>query len=56
MENYEEIETELGSIIIRRISDGAFIPMIEGNSDYQYYLDLKNGVLNNNSPLDQSYS
>lgn len=25
--------------IVRRLSDDAFIPMVEGNSDYQAYLE-----------------
>jgi hypothetical protein len=35
---YEVIETGLDESIIKR-SDGAFIPMDEGNSDYQRYLN-----------------
>ncbi len=34
---YEEIETPLGVKIILR-SDGASIPAVESNSDYQRYL------------------
>jgi hypothetical protein len=34
---YEVITTEFGTSILR--SDGAWIPMDEGNSDYQRYLN-----------------
>ena len=33
--------------MIRRLSDDAFIPMVEGNSDYQTYLE---GVAEGNTP------
>ena len=26
------------STLVQRLSDGAFIPMVEGNTDYQQYL------------------
>jgi hypothetical protein len=35
---YQEIETELGTKFILR-SDGAHIPMVEGNADYDAYLN-----------------
>ena len=35
---YEVIEGTLGSSMILR-SDGAYIPMVEANSDYRAYLD-----------------
>ena len=38
---YEVIETKTANGIVKTIkrSDGAFIPMEEGNSDYQRYLN-----------------
>jgi len=42
MENYEINESHDG-IVIRRLSDGAFIPVDEENRDYQQFLkDTKN--------------
>jgi hypothetical protein len=35
---YEILETGLGDKVLLR-SDGVFIPMVEGNSDYQRYLN-----------------
>ena len=35
---YQEIETELGTKFILR-SDGAHIPMVAGNADYEEYLN-----------------
>ena len=35
---YEEITKDGKINVIRRLADGAFIPVAEGNSDYQTYL------------------
>ena len=44
MTQYEKIEHEFGSIIKRTTDDGviSFIPLDEGNSDYQAYLESTN--------------
>jgi hypothetical protein len=36
---YEEIKDEQGKVICIKRSDGWFIPIDEGNSDYQRYLN-----------------
>jgi hypothetical protein len=35
---YKLINTKLGTQVINRLSDNAFIPMDEANTDYQAYL------------------
>jgi hypothetical protein len=36
---YEEIKDEQGKVICMKRSDGWFIPIDEGNADYQRYLN-----------------